>query len=189
MTDPIAKLATWLAGNVEWMRHRAEVDEFLTDVEACHRVVRSIARGPAEQKFLGPCGAPIWTENLGGESGMRELEGPPCDGDVYAYRGARTGRCKTCGAQVDTSEREAWLDGEVRQHVFRAAEIANAYGVKVDTIRSWHTRGQLANHGSDVDGRPLFNVGEVLDLAAADKARRETERAKRERRKTKEDAA
>lgn len=182
MTDPIAKLAQFLAGHVDWIRHKQFADEFIRDVEACHRVIRSIARGPSEQKYLGLCGAPSWTENLGGESGMRELEGPPCEGDVYTYRGAKTGRCKTCGAQVNTTEREAWLDSEVRQHVFRASEIANAYSVKVNTIRSWHARGQLANHGTDAEGRPLFNVGEVLDLAAADAARRATEQAKRARR-------
>ena len=112
---------------------------------------------------------------------------------MYGYRGASRGRCKTCGAEVATSEREAWLDGEVRQHLFRASEIANAYGLRANTIRVQHARGLLVAHGHDAEERPLFNVGEVLDLAAADAARRETNRARRERRReqaqTEEDAA
>jgi hypothetical protein len=204
MTDPIAKLATWLAGHVEWMRHRQEADEFLSAVDACLRVVRGLARGPSEQKYLGPCGGccatcgctPGW--HVGGNaatSGHRcegDFGSSTCDGDVYAYRGAKVGRCRTCGAEVATSEREAWLDAEVRAHAFRDREIADAYGVNVKTIRTWVTRGHLVPHGHDADGRPLLNVGDVLDLAAADAARRETDRAKRARRrdtKTEEDAA
>jgi hypothetical protein len=202
MTDPIAKLAGWLAGHVEWIRHRQEADEFLSAVDACLRVVRGLARGPSEQKYLGPCGAPYLCDGIAvGDQGQPWAEcGEPvshpahelrhCDGDVYAYRGAKVGRCRTCGAEVATSEREAWLDAEVRAHAFRDREIADAYNVK--TIRTWVTRGHLVPHGHDADGRPLLNVGDVLDLAAADAARRETDRAKRARRrdtKTDEDAA
>jgi hypothetical protein len=208
MTDPIAKLATWLAGHVEWLRHRQEADEFLSAVDACLRVVRGLARGPSEQKYLGPCGAdccatcgctPGW--HVGGKcrNGQRQphrCEGDfdlvECAGDVYAHRGANTGRCKSCGVDHATSEREAWLDAEVRAHAFRDREIADAYGVNVKTIRTWVTRGHLVPHGHDADGRPLLNVGDVLDLAAADAARRETDRAKRARRrdtKTEEPAA
>jgi hypothetical protein len=106
-----------------------------------------------------------------------------CDGDVYARDGAPVGRCRTCGAEVSTAERRAWLDGEVRARAFRAAEIAQAYDINVNTIRTWAGRDRLTAHGYDRDGRPLYNVGEVLDLAAADAARRETARAERARRK------
>lgn len=195
MTDPIARMAQFLAGHAEWLRHRQEADEFLNAVDACLRVVRGLARGPSEQKYLGPCGATL-CRLCGVVNATHVCEGDipvwPCDGDVYAYRGARVGRCRTCGAEVATSEREAWLDAEVRAHAFRDREIADAYGVNVKTIRTWVGRGHLVPHGHDGDGRPLLNVGDVLDLAAADAARRETDRAKRARRrdtKTEEDAA
>jgi hypothetical protein len=180
--DPIVLWARWLAGHVEWIRHTDDAERFLIEVDECARVVRGLARGPAEQKYLGPCGAPAWVENLGGESGCRELEGPPCEGDVYASRGSRTGRCRVCAAEVSTDERAAWLDGQARSHAFRAAQIAEAYRVNVNTIRSWAARGQLVPHGHDTEDRPLYNVGDVLDLAAADAARRATEQAKRARR-------
>jgi hypothetical protein len=178
MTDPIVKTATWLAGHVEWMRHRAEADEFLTAVEACMRLVRGLARGPAAQRYLGPCGARI--ETLSDETSV--LVSRECDGDIYARVGALSGSCRTCGATASALERQAWLDGTVRTHAFRASEIAQAYRVNVNTIRSWAGRGLLVAHGHDGEGRPLFNVGEVLDLAAADAARRATEQAKRARR-------
>jgi hypothetical protein len=190
--DRISVQARWLAGHVDWWRHRPAADEFLNAVDACLRVVRGLARGPSEQKYLGPCGADITLAVA--EDGIFPLDavGGVCAGDVYAYRGAKVGRCRTCGAEVATSERDAWLDAEVRAHAFRDREIADAYGVNVKTIRTWVLRGHLVPHGHDGDGRPLLNVGDVLDLAAADAARRETDRAKRERRKatkTEEDAA
>jgi hypothetical protein len=175
--DQVVLVAQWLPGHIEWIRHRPEADEFLADVEACARIVAGIARGPASQRYLGPCGAPKLLDVI-----TIEQQLDTCDGDIYAREGAQHGACRTCGATVGVADRRAWLDAEVRSHAFRASQIAEAYGVNVDTIRSWYARGQLANHGTDADGKPLFNIGDVLDLAAASAARRATEQAKRARR-------
>jgi hypothetical protein len=208
--DPIVVAARYLAANVEWLRHRPEVDEAYAAIELCARVVRGIVRGPAAQRFLGPCGADIIMacENCEQDIPVGECYAPvpgtgglvecaqhvhslgdlrirqrgTCDGDVYARDGASAGRCRTCGAEVSTAERQAWLDAEVRSRAFRAAHIAEAYGIRPNTIRKWAERGKLTAHGTDRDGRPLYNVGDVLDLAAADAARRETRRNERERR-------
>jgi hypothetical protein len=210
--DPLVAAARWLAGHVEWMRHRREVDEFLADVEACARVVSGIARGPGEQKFLGPCGATVAWDAAGAEV-PRET---PCDGDVYAHLGAKEGTCRACGARWATAKRQAWLDGEVREHAFEARSIAEAHRLNVKTIRTWANRGALRTYWrTDMDlvvewtdppiddalkgeeravreaevaaelearGPRLHYVGDVLDLAAADAARRATEQAKRARR-------
>jgi hypothetical protein len=184
--DPIEFAALWLAEHLEWIRHRPEADEFLGDVDAAARVMRSVARGPAEMKYLGPCGALVienyerteaegWTDESGT---MRQ-----CDGDVYGRAGADKGACRTCGAQVDQGERRIWLDDVRRVWLFSAREIVDAYEINVKTIRSWHDRGQLAAHGYDPAGVPLHKIGEVLDLAATDAARREEARAKRARRR------
>lgn len=203
MTDPIIAAARFVADNLEWLRHRQECDEALTTIDACARVVAGIARGPAEQRFLGPCGAPAQVETTtfadlaAGE--RTYVDGMQCDGDIYAREGASIGSCRLCGAQVSTDARRAWLDAEVRSRAFRAAEIANAYGINVKTIRSWATGRQarydhsgtcvqtarpakLHPHGWDRDQRPLFLVGDVLDLAAQEAARREEARAERARR-------
>jgi hypothetical protein len=100
---------------------------------------------------------------------------------------------------VSPGDREAWLDGEVRSHAFRATEIAQAYAINVKTIRSWATErpevrnadgklvrsaapARLRPHAHDRDGNPLYLLGDVLDLAAADAARREGNRSRRSRR-------
>lgn len=184
VADPIVEAASWLERNLEWLRHRQEIDSFMVDVEVCARVVRGLARGPTEQKYLGPCGAveQIDVTTFGHQPGSQTMDGPTCEGDVYGRVGAKTGACRTCGAEVAQDERRAWLDDVRRDWLFTAKDIADAYQLNVKTIRSWHNRGQLAAHGYDPDGSPLHKIGEVLDLAAADAARRETERAKRERR-------
>lgn len=178
--DPIAEACSWLLGQMEWWRHRLEVDAYLADVDACARVVAGIARGPAAQRFLGPCGA---TEVSDSPGGTFTMETEPCDGDVYAREGAHEGACRLCGAKWSTAERGAWLDAVARSWLYHASEIADAYpSIKAGTIRQWLTRGLLVAHGES-DGRPLLKLGEVLDLAAGDAARREEARAVRARRK------
>jgi hypothetical protein len=190
--DPIIIAANFLLRNLEWLRHHPGCDESLADIAAAARVVAGIARGPAEQQYLGPCGTTL-VEDItaighdGGE-GIRTFRETECDGDVYAPRGGSVGRCRACGAEVASEDRRAWLDAQARSHAFRAVHIADAYGINVNTIRSWATRGQLVPHGTETDMRtgkpvPLYNVGDVLTLAAADAARRAEQQAKRARRK------
>lgn len=241
--DPIEGIAVKLGNHMEWLRHQRFADEFLTDVEAAARVVRGLARGRAEQRYLGPCGAEgTWPGGCPAMCACHDGPGRRCDellncttvgcahrgewagtceGDVYAIvhsdgTTARSGRCKTCEAEVETSERRVWLDAEVRQYAYRAAQIADAYGLSDDTIRSWASRGKLPSYwvtdagltvpwtDPEIDpdlkgaeraareaevaielkarGPRVHYVGDVLDLAAAAAAWRESERAKRARR-------
>jgi hypothetical protein len=174
-SDPIIHSAWYLQSNLEWMRHRAEVDEFLRDVAACARVVARLARGPADRKYLGPCGAFPFDDN-------NDQDDQPCEGDVYVRGEGSVGRCRECGAEVARADREAWLDAEVRQYAYTAGEIAAAYPIKRNTINQWASRGRLAAHDTDGNGRPRYNLGDVLDLAAADAARRAENESKRARR-------
>ena len=174
MKDPTAVLAEWLAAQCEWMRHRPEVDEWLTDVEACARVVRGIARGPAERRYLGPCGA---DQIAAFAEGLADVE--RCEGDVYGLTGGEKGTCRTCGAQVLQAERRAWLDDQVRQYAYTASEISGAYPIRRNTINQWAARGRLVAHDHNEQGRARYNLGEVLELAAGDAAQREDRRAAR----------
>lgn len=225
--DPVAVAAHWLTDHLEWIRHQPDhdpddegntwgADQFLTDVEACARVVRGLARGPSAQKYLGPCGALVGAEadvNPDDEAFWVERT---CDGDVYAREGAQEGACRVCGAKWPTAERTVWLDGVARSWAYRAVQIADAYGISDDTIRVWAHRKKLKSYwrteaGLTVEwidpvidpklkddelakrkaevaaeikarGPRLHYVGDVLDLAAGDAARREEARATRARR-------
>lgn len=178
MTDPIIAAARFLAEHLEWLRHQPFADEFLGDVDAAARVMRSVARGPRDKQFLGLCGAEVTWDADGNEIPRDQ----PCAGHVFGD--AKHGTCDVCKARWDDVEKRlARLDDVRRGWLFSAREIGDAYEINVKTIRSWYDRGQLAAHGYDPAGVPLHKIGEVLDLAAADKARREEARAKRARRK------
>jgi hypothetical protein len=213
MTDPLIAAAQFLQAQLPWLAHATDEQggpyaaSVFAEIRDCASRMRATVEGPADRRYLGPCGADVprgETDRLILEYGGDEDIGweailVPCEGDVYARDGAPAGHCRTCGAQVNTDERRKWLDAEVRSRAFRAAEIASAYGINVKTIRSWATERQarydhsgtqveaarpakLHVHGWDRDGRPLFLVGDVLDLAAVDAARREQARAERARR-------
>lgn len=187
--DPLRQAATWLCGQMDWLR--LAVDEQGTPraiavfAEIREQVghIRWIVDGPGQQKFLGPCGAAeqVDVTPFGHPPGSQTVDGARCAGDVYGRPNVAKGRCKTCGAEYEQDERRAWLDVEVRQYAYTAAEIADAYPIKANTIRQWLSRGLLVPHG-EIDGKPLLNLGEVLDLAAGDAARREEARATRARR-------
>ena len=212
-SDVIVEAAEWLLGHLGWLRHRQEVSDALSGFAAAARVITGITSGPAERWFLGPCGATVtWDDD-----GVEAERDSPCEGDVYArHRDAKDGACSDCGARWTTAARRAWLDGKVRERAFRASEIAKAYRINVNTIRSWATRGLLASYwrtsaglvtpwidppldpalkGDEMKerlgeisdeirdrGGRLHYVGDVLDLAASEAARRAGEQAKRARR-------
>jgi transposase len=186
---PTAVAAAWLGrhDNVEWLRHRQEAERAFAELTDACRDLRRLVDRKATRRYLGPCGAPQFIEagDDDDEVGrvVYEIEGPPCTGDVYVREHATTGACDTCGGVVDAAERRMWLDETVRGHAFRIVQIADAFGIKANTISQWVARGRLVPHGHDGEGRPLVNVGEVLDLAAQDAARRATNQAKAARRR------
>jgi hypothetical protein len=208
MTDPLIAAAQFLTTQLDWLRHATDehggpyAASVFAEIRDCASRMRAVVEGPADRRYLGPCGAVVPCCVDGDQINPNPetcINSEPCEGDVYARDGAPAGHCRTCGATVDTGERRKWLDAEVRSRAFRAAEIASAYGINVKTIRSWATERQarydhsgtqveaarpakLHVHGWDRDGRPLFLVGDVLDLAAVDAARREQARAERARR-------
>jgi hypothetical protein len=185
VTDPLTSAARFLADHVEWMRHRPEADEFLAAIDAAARLMTNIIDGAPPQVYLGPCGAPAQIE-VTAFSDLPDrdfVDGLPCDGDVYARQHASSGRCRSCGAEVDADARRQWLDETVRETLFPASLIADAYGLKVNTLRSYAHRGLFGAHGHDARNRPLYNVGEVLDVfreKARQRAENEAKRARRQ---------
>jgi hypothetical protein len=185
----LAVVAGWLTGHLDWLAHRQEAGEAFADFGASARALRGVMRGGGEQKYLGPCGAIVPQAEMPTERVSTHWTEHLCDGDVYGRVGAKTGACRTCGAQVDQAERQIWLADVRRDWLYHASEIAEAYpDIKVDTIRSWLHRGQLTAHGEH-EGRPLLKLGDVLDLAAAAAARRAERESERARRAESRDAA
>ncbi|WP_328465507.1 hypothetical protein OHA21_43770 [Actinoplanes sp. NBC_00393] len=203
--DPIIAGAEWLTRHLEWARHRlAFADfltaDFLTAIDKAAHTMRGIVNGPGSRRYLGPCGAPDQVETTTiGDPEPTYMDGAPCDGDVYGPDGGRTGTCRTCHTSYSQHDRRAWFADITRDRAYRAAHIADAYGISVKTIRSWADRGRLTAWWADGDqlvqwiepetgedvthrGPRLFVIGDVLALAEADAHRREQQRIAREQR-------
>lgn len=142
MTDPIVALARWLAEHVEWLRHRAEVDEAYRDFAECASRLRHVVDGPAAKKYLGPCGAWRDHDSVCGCEGTPGCQVPEtCEGDVYGRVDAKHGTCRTCGARVDQAERRLWLTEQAQRSdlLWTARGIADALGINPKTVRAWAT--------------------------------------------------
>lgn len=161
--DVIAPSARFLAEHLEWFRHQPEVPEFLDDVRAAIRVVARITNRREPGRYAGPCSA--------------EVDGKECGQDVEARAGSDMGKCRACGAEYDVDEQQAWMRGEIEGWLARPVEIAGVLlrlGFKVgySTIAAYAAKGQLVARGSDEDGRPLYRIGDVMDLRLGAQQRR-----------------
>lgn len=210
--DRIITAAEWLAVHLEWIRHQPDhepddnghtwgAQDYVTDIAAAARIIASVACGPAEKKYLGPCGAHRCPKYGIGDHDCAQHD--PCDGDIYGRPGADKGTCRTCEATVDQAERRIWLDEQVRSAdlVWTAVNIADALSLNVKTVRTWANqriapngvvlrRAKLGTFWRDgdrlvpwADPRPgedvkargdrLHYVADVIDLAEQAAAERE----------------
>ncbi|MBB3099321.1 hypothetical protein FHR83_007027 [Actinoplanes campanulatus] len=172
-SDEIEWVARWLVDQVEWSRHRPAVDEFVRDVEASHRIIRSLASGPRERIYLGTCGAPFVpiapevAEEHGINPAVARLGLAPCVEPLYGRLGAGKATCRTCGAEHNPDQRIAERTALAHSYRYTAAEIEQAYpGVVHRTnIGRWRKAGLLTVHGEH-EGNPLYALDEVLALVA-----------------------
>lgn len=156
VSDPLAHAATALSGQLGWLRHQLFADEALTSIAQAARKVAGIVNGRIPGRYAGPCS-------------HRDDEGKTCGQDVEARPGARYGRCRACGAEYDVDEQQAWMRGEIEGYLARPAEIAGVllrlgFPIGYSTIAAYAAKGQLVAHGNDVTGKPLFRIGDVIDL-------------------------
>lgn len=122
--DDLRASAQWLGGHCEWMRHRPEVDEFLRDVEACGRVIRSIADRPEDRRVVvGMC---------------------DCGRTLYAPAGRQAVTCPDCEQTWDVDDSRESLRDHLDERIVTAAEAAHL-GAFLDTDRSSEQIRKLVN--------------------------------------------
>lgn len=127
----------------------------LPDADRAHReLTRAVERAertidlPPERWFAGPC--------------------PDCGQDAYALPAAAVVSCG-CGWEADAAERRRWLLQEAEDTLANATLIAQALSglgqpVTGSMIRGYAFRGRLVAHGTDRLGRPLYRIGDLLDI-------------------------
>ncbi|MFF4417502.1 hypothetical protein ACFYY8_33675 [Streptosporangium sp. NPDC001559] len=150
-TDTLPALARWLIQQRRALLAHPAVEEAVDELADAVRQARRAIDRPAATWYAGPCG-------------VRD-----CTADLYARHGVRTIRCHTCRAAHDAAAREEWLLDQVADVLGTAAEIARALHGFHDRltpamIRGYAHRGRITAKGENELGRPLYRVGDVLDL-------------------------
>lgn len=153
-----AGLADWLQAHAEWCRrHPAAFDLYDEIMRAVHQCRQIIDRRP-DRIYLAPCGAELADFSL-------------CPADLYGVEGQAIVRCRSCGTRWDLTERRDWMLAQVEDRTANSVQLSGllaSMGVEVasSTIRTWYSAGKLGVADHDHRGRPLYRVGDVLEIMA-----------------------
>lgn len=139
--------------NVWWLRRRPEAPTAYDDLTAALRQIEHLIDTPAPRIYAGPCNV--------------------CRQDLYARAGAAQVECLACDMVYDMAQRREYLLECASDRLERAGHIARAVTelgspISAQRIRTWAGRGQIRSPYSDPVGRPLYRVGDVLDLLNSD---------------------
>lgn len=149
-------LARWLLAHPDWCRsHQAAGDLYSEIVRAVHRCAQIVDRRP-DRVYLAACGAEL-------DDGTR------CEADLYGTEKRATAKCWECSTEWDLHERQEWMRDRACDRMANSVQLSGllaALGVEVasSTIRGWCSTGKLEAKGRGQRGRPLYRVGDVLEL-------------------------
>jgi hypothetical protein len=156
--------AAWLANVPTALATHEAARDMHDEITAIVGAVERMVDRRADRAYLGTCGE--WIDDGDGEFDCHQ-----CNGQLYARPNAPTVTCRVCGTRFDVANRRAWMLTDAEDQLLTAIDCARALAglgnaVSVDTIRTWSHRGRIAPHGHTTAGRPLYRVGDVLDLMA-----------------------
>lgn len=170
--DTIASVCGWLGSQRNWIAGQVWATELLDEMLDIERRLRRLVDRPAESVYRGLCGSE--TDTIDGGVIV-------CDEALYATPGSPWVRCPVCGCEYDTEERRKVLLAEAEDREVTVRTLARVLTTLGDVeaseaklenrINVWVHRGRLASNGQRViDGRPrpVYRVGDVLDLLAQD---------------------
>jgi hypothetical protein len=147
--------ARWMASFPGLLESHPAAVEMHRDIREVVFTARHAVDRRAQRVFLGECGG--------------EFEGVRCTAPLFALEGRHEARCHVCTSEWSMeSRREMLLDRleDTLAHSGRLAALVRANGRQIasSTIRSYATRGKIVARGKDDRGRPVYRVGDVLDV-------------------------
>lgn len=159
---PAARAAAFLLTQLDWIRKHADAVAYVGELSAAAATLVRCVDRPPNTAYAGPC----W----------EKLDDGRCDFELYALEDAATAECGGCGATHVLADRRKWLRGEAQDALAIAAMLAAGLSsldmpVTSSMIRNYAARGRIVAHGHDPVGRPLYRVGDVVDVLL-DHARR-----------------
>lgn len=151
----IEDAALWMAGFPNLLAGHHQAVAIHADIrELVHAARRAIDR-PAQRVYLGECGGRT-------EEGL-------CTAALFGLQDRLGAHCFECGADwlVD-ARRKTMLSGieDKFAHSGNLAALVKANGVPLasSTVRNYARTGKIRCMGNDSKGRPLYRVGDVLDV-------------------------
>ena len=155
-TDTIA-VAAWLGRNLATLRQHPEAGTAHDEITNAIREARRAVDRPQERLFAGPCNEPD------------EDTGEHCREDLYAAPGKTTATCKVCGTHHDMAQRREWMLSVIEDQVAYSgllAGLVSNLGVQIgsSTIRRYAAAGRIKAISVDAKRRPLYRIGDVLDV-------------------------
>lgn len=146
--DTCEAMSRWLMWRIDGITAQPYAADTLRLVRIVDRAEHVIL-GPPPKTFAGPC--------------------DDCGRDLYAQKGKPVVTCHACGLHYDIETRRRWLLSVVDDRLATATEIARALTslelpVTAERIRQWKHRDRIDVRAHDKLDRPLFRVGDVVDL-------------------------
>lgn len=164
MNDAIVEASLWLTSRLDWLRHHPAADEHLTTIDVCARVMRGVVnQGRDPGRYAGPC------STVG-------PDGRTCGEDVTARTGSNVAVCSKCGSEYDVDEQQRWMLGEIEDYLATSVEIAGVllrlgFPIGYSTIAAYAAKGRIVQRGHDEQDRPVYRIGDVIDLRMGAKKR------------------
>lgn len=164
-----AGVGAYLRTATAWIARHPDGPQCVEELTAAIRNARRCIDRPAERRYVGVCNG-ITVD----ADGLAQV----CTQELYALGDHDTVECSRCGAKYGVRARQDAMLEQLREVVLTAADMARAVdGLGVDLtperIWQWKHRGVLAvtldengNPRADIHGRPLYRVGDVLDIVA-----------------------
>ncbi|MER7212469.1 hypothetical protein ABT340_35900 [Streptosporangium sp. NPDC000239] len=154
--DTLPALARWLIRQRRALLAHPAVEEAVDELADAVRQARRAIDRPADRVYAGPCNQ--------------------CGQDLLASPGARAVTCRTCELEYDIHGRQKWMREHIKDQLAHSTAMSgmlHQLGVDVpaSTIRYWGQGRRLPSRGTDQRGRPLYRVGDVLELNAQRLAR------------------
>ncbi|MBQ1080361.1 hypothetical protein [Nocardiopsis sp. B62] len=142
-------LASWLSRHTGALRRNALGTECVDEVcEAVEQAERAVDL-PSDRVIAGLC--------------------PGCATPCYARSGATSTRCPECETRVSVGEGRRRMLLGAGEHLVTAADAARAlqvlgHRVTPASVRGHARRGRLRPRGTGSAGRPLYCLGDVVDV-------------------------
>lgn len=172
--NDLAPASRWLLARIARIVVHPEAARCEADVWRSVRDLRGVVDRPADRWYAGPCDGTVDDGPCVEEISVLDNAGRTVRSwrptELFAVPESTYVRCRRCGSTYDVAERRRWLLDAVQDQLAHAELIGRAaptLGVEItpEAVRGYAHRKRIVAHGTDLRGRPLYRIGDVIDVA------------------------